>query len=63
MPDGILLEDGNSLIHEGSGDILLEGEDSSLVIPTRTHLGLQVGDESVNTGLKVGSETLDGVSS
>lgn len=63
MPDGILLEDGSNMLHEGSGNILLEGEDSSLVIPARTHLGLQVGDESVDTGLKVGSETLDGVSS
>ena len=63
MPDGILLEDGSNMLHEGSGNILLEGEDSSLVIPTRTHLGLQVGDESADTGLKVGSETLDGVSS
>lgn len=62
MPDQILLEDGNGLIHEGGGDVLLEGEDSSLVIPVRTHLGLQVGDEVVTLGLKIGSETLDGVS-
>lgn len=62
MPDGILLENGNNLIHEGSGNVLLEGEDSSLVIPARTHLGLQVGSETADTGLKVGSETLDGVS-
>lgn len=62
MPDAILLESGDALIHESSGDILLEGEDSSLVIPARTHLGLQVGSEVITTGLKIGSETLDGVS-
>jgi len=60
--NNILLETGDNLLHEGGNLILLEGEDSSLVIPTRTHLGLQVGDEVITTGLKIGSETLDGVS-
>jgi len=63
MPDGILLEDGNDLIHQGGMRILLEGEDTSLTIPTRTNLGLQIGTEVISQlGFKVGDQTLDGVS-
>ena len=63
MPDGILLEDGNDLIHQGGMRILLEGEDTSLTIPTRTNLGSQIGTEVISgLGFKVGDQTLDGVS-
>jgi hypothetical protein len=62
MPDGILMEDGTNMVHEGAGQILLEGEDSTLVIPTRTALGLMIGDETLDTGLMIGDETIGGAS-
>ena len=62
MPDGILMEDGGLMRHEGNNQILLEGEDSTLVIPARTALGLRVGSESVDTGLKIASESVSGAS-
>ena len=62
MPDNILLDNGNNMHHEGAGEVLLEGEDSTLIIPTRTELGLQVGDESLDTGFKIGDETIAGAS-
>jgi hypothetical protein len=62
MPDAILMEDGSAMLHEGGNNILLEGQDSSLVIPTRTALGLAVGSETIDTGLAIGSETVTGAS-
>ena len=43
MTFNLLLEDGNAMLHEGGGNLLLEGGDSTLTIPTRTALGLAVG--------------------
>jgi hypothetical protein len=62
MPDGILLENGNNLVHEGSGQILLEGEGITLVIPATTSLGLAIGSEAVDTGFAIGSEVITGAS-
>jgi hypothetical protein len=73
MPDNILLEDGSDMLHEGNHLILLEGQSFGLTIPTRTALGLQsgdevidtgyaAGDESLTTGYKVGDETIGGLS-
>lgn len=62
MPDNLLMETGDAMLHEGGGQILLEGEDSTLVIPTRTALGLAVGSETIDTGLAIGSEAVNGAS-
>ena len=62
MPDNLLMETGGAMLHEGGGQILLEGEDSTLVIPTRTALGLAVGSETIDTGLAIGSEAVNGAS-
>ena len=62
MTFNLLLEDGNAMLHEGGGNLLLEGGDSTLTIPTRTSLGLNIGSETIDTGFAIGSEAANGVS-
>ena len=59
MPDRILLENGDVLHHEGSNDVLMEGQSTAIVIPERTALGLYVGSEVVDIGLAINSEVIE----